>query len=161
MGAVKARPRYSWKPGKRFALRAEVVARSLDRIRRDSGGAVNPAAVVDAARDEGHPLHAAFVWDDTVAAERYRLAQARELIHSVRVVLAGGGEPQLAYVSVTVRGTDARGYVPARVALTEADYHAQSLREALAALEGFRRRYAHLTELAEVFGVIDRLGDAG
>jgi len=51
---------------------------------REQYGQLTPAAIVDAARDEDHPLHGRFEWDDAVAGEKYRLAQARELIRVVR-----------------------------------------------------------------------------
>lgn len=51
---------------------------------RERYGDLTPANVVDAARDEDHPLHGRFEWDDAVAGEKYRLAQARQLIRVVR-----------------------------------------------------------------------------
>lgn len=51
----------------------------------DERGELTPALVVDVARQDDHPLHARFEWNDTVAAERYRREQAHRLIRSVRV----------------------------------------------------------------------------
>lgn len=150
--------RWAWRSGGRFAVRAEVAGASLDAIRRRDGS-ITPAAVVDAARDPDHPLHRAFDWDDGSASQKYRLLQARQLINSVRVVRDVGGPGQTAFVSVTVRETG-RGYLPASVVMGDAEYRAESLAEALAALRGWRTRYAHLTELAEVFRVADRVGAA-
>jgi|TARA_Y100000310_G_scaffold238070_1_gene241409 hypothetical protein len=48
-------------------------------------GKLTPAIVLDQARDEAHPLHSRFEWDDEVAAERFRTDQAHELIRSVRI----------------------------------------------------------------------------
>ncbi len=52
---------------------------------REEAGRLTPAIVVDAARPENHPLHGKFEWDDSIAAELHRRAQAAELIRSVRV----------------------------------------------------------------------------
>lgn len=52
-------------------------------------GRLTPALVVEAASedtDAGRLLHSRLEWDDGRAAEQHRLAQARELIRSVRVV---------------------------------------------------------------------------
>jgi hypothetical protein len=38
--------------------------------------------LVGMAKDETHPLHGAFVWDDAEAARLYRLDQARRLINA-------------------------------------------------------------------------------
>lgn len=43
--------------------------------------------VVEAARNKASVLHGFFDWDDSSAAEKYRLDQARDLIASVRVDL--------------------------------------------------------------------------
>lgn len=53
---------------------------------RERHGKLTPAIVVDEARDAEHPLHDRFEWDNTIAGEAWRRAQAHELIRSVRVV---------------------------------------------------------------------------
>jgi len=60
----------------------------------DRHGKLTPQIVVDEARDESHPLHARYEWDDSVAAESWRREQAREDIRSVKVVVkqSQGGE---------------------------------------------------------------------
>lgn len=147
---------YRWRAGSRFPVKASVAAAELARIRRSSGGSVTPANVVDAARDPDHPLHPCFEWDDTSAAERWRQQQARVLINSVRVVVeeVKGPAQQVAFVSVNVRD-QGRAYLPTSVVMSDDEYRAESLADALAALQGWRQRYRHLSELAEVFAVID------
>ena len=54
-------------------------------------GRLDPQSVVAAARNKKSPLHKQFEWDDTKAAEKYRLEQARELIRLVRVEVVLGG----------------------------------------------------------------------
>lgn len=62
---------------------------------RAAYGALTPPLVVEAARSPQHPLHARFEWDDSIAAEAYRLVQARELIRAVRVgYRTEDGEPR-------------------------------------------------------------------
>ncbi len=62
----------------------------------DQRGELTPRLVVDEARDEDHPLHSRFQWDDSIAGEKWRHAQAQELIRSVRVVYrkADKGKPE-------------------------------------------------------------------
>lgn len=47
-------------------------------------------AVVEAARPEDSPIHAQFEWDDSAAAEQFRIAQARRLVRSIEVVTVAG-----------------------------------------------------------------------
>lgn len=60
----------------------------------DAHGKLTPNLVVEAARNPTHPLHSRFEWDNTTAAEKYRLEQARGLIRLVRVrYINREGEP--------------------------------------------------------------------
>lgn len=52
----------------------------------DRHGRLTPALVLEDARNEAHPLHDRFEWNDSVAADKYREQQAHELIRSVKVV---------------------------------------------------------------------------
>jgi hypothetical protein len=60
------------------------IAHELKKIEDKSGG-LNPKSVVEAARMKDHPLHSKFTWDDSEAAEKWRLEEARALIASVKV----------------------------------------------------------------------------
>lgn len=51
----------------------------------DNNGAITPLIVVETARDERHPLHAHFIWDDSVAGELYRCNQAAQMIRRVTI----------------------------------------------------------------------------
>lgn len=65
-------------------MSTENVAERLLELERDNGR-LAPADVVDAARDPTSPLHSHFTWDDSEAAEKYRLMQARTLIRTVKL----------------------------------------------------------------------------
>lgn len=80
---------------------ANDVAATLLEIER-AYGQITPTDVVDAARDPASPLHGHFEWDDSAAAEEWRLAQARTLIASVRVKLHSVPErpPLRAFVAI-------------------------------------------------------------
>ena len=48
-------------------------------------GKLNPHDVVREAEDPAHPLHNQFEWDDSIAAAKFRLAQAEQLIKRVKL----------------------------------------------------------------------------
>ena len=62
----------------------ETVAEILRSLERDNGRLL-PDDVVTAATDPESPLHSHFTWDDTEAAKRFRLSQARALIRTVKL----------------------------------------------------------------------------
>ena len=51
----------------------------------DRRGRLTPEQVVEAARDENSALHDCFEWDDSTAAEKYRIEQARDLLKRVKI----------------------------------------------------------------------------
>lgn len=63
----------------------QAVRAALEALERD--GRLTPESVVEVARSESHPLHSYFTWDDSVAAHKYRVDQARVLIRTVKVQL--------------------------------------------------------------------------
>lgn len=91
----------------------EAVAGRLEEIRLKNGGVLRPTDVVGAARDPKSVLHGEFEWDDTVAAERFRIDQARTLISSVSVTVVD--ETRVLQTVAYVRDPDAaphdQGYV--------------------------------------------------
>ena len=61
----------------------------------EKSGRITAHAVLDAARPASSPIHDCFDWDDSEAAEKWRLEQARELIRRVKI--------ELVYQEVSVR----------------------------------------------------------
>lgn len=137
---------------------------ALEQVRcQDPDGLLRPEAVVQAAADPASPLHSSFTWDDTEAARRYRLDQARALIRVAVTILPHHAEPVRAYVSLTSdrssrperneRGEEreAGGYRPLPAVLQDDEQRRLLLEDALADLRTLQRKYAQLSELASVF----------
>lgn len=76
-------------------------------------GRLTATQVVNAARDPASPLHEYFEWDNTAAADAWRIEQARRLIRSVRVVVTYESQTLATprYVRDTARDDDEQGYV--------------------------------------------------
>lgn len=62
--------------------------------------------IVADARDKASPLHGYFEWDDSVAAEAHRLAQAQSLIRRVRVTVIRGEDAPPVKVRAWVAAAD-------------------------------------------------------
>ena len=100
--------RYQWQVGAGAPknlrdIPVEKAVAELQRIHERDGG-IRTQAVVDEARAEDAPLHAAFEWDNDVAAEEHRRSQARQLVRAIVVVPdpEENKPPIRAYFSVTV-----------------------------------------------------------
>ena len=82
-------------------LDPQVVGEWFETLRKKHGGALRPADVLDAAKDKTSPVHSYFEWDDTKAAEQWRLEQARKLIREVEVTWSEPKGPRT--VEATIR----------------------------------------------------------
>lgn len=138
-----------------------IIIAELERIAAVHGGLLRPADVVKAARNPRSPLHAHFEWDDSAAAQQYRLWQARQLI---RVSVQQIALPQSGKAAVRVfvslkqdRAADGGGYRMIDTVLRRVDLREQLLRDALEELRVFEEKYAHLQELAGVHRAIARV----
>lgn len=67
---------YKWAHGTRGAP-AQAVGETVAWLVEAHGGVCPPSALVEVARDEQHPCHRLFTWDDPKAAEAWRRHEAR------------------------------------------------------------------------------------
>ena len=105
------------------------VNKELNRIKQKT-----PNNVVDYAQNEKAEMHKCFDWDDTEAAQKYRLWQARNMINCLIVnysVVNGGGNTQDVQVNVfsSVSTDDGRMYVRTADALNNDLLRAQVIQE--------------------------------
>jgi len=129
----------------------------LERIRDEHDGVLHPQDVVEAARNEASPLHAYFVWDDSAAAHKYRVWQARQLIEVVVTVLPHNEQAIQAYVSLRSDRLNGGGYRAIIEVLNDNERRAELLQQALRELIAIKSKYAQLKALSPVFKAIDKV----
>ena len=132
-------------------------------------GVITPEMVLARGRDPASPLHSLFDWDDSQAAEKFRLLQARGLIRRVKVsVIRASTEAKVVTVAAVrefvsnqseraSRRNPEGGYASIVDVLNEPDRRADMLATARAELAALRRKYEALNELAIVWIEIDKL----
>lgn len=134
---------------------AKTIGHELSEIAESRGGTITPAAVLEYARNPDTRLHRRFEWDDSVASEKFRLLQAAKIIR-VNVTYIEGKKTRQ-YVSLThKRGSGEYREIVA--VMSVADSRAALLKDALAELAAFKRKYAGIRALAGVFAEIDKVG---
>jgi len=146
---------YQWRDGARVNLDAQTAGEEIERVRTAQNGRLAPLDLVEASRDPAAPLHPAFEWDNAVAAESWRVEQAKYLIRSIDVVMVSEQEQKSVRAFVSVKRDEDRSYTSVSHAMSDADLRKQVLDNALRELEAWRNRYAELVELANVFAAID------
>lgn len=147
---------YKWKTGARIKIDPQVAGDVCDALEKE--GRLTPAELVSVSRDEDAPLHGAFEWRDEIAAEKYRETQAGHIIRSLEVKLTGSSEPVRAYFPVAISG-GGRQYTSTEIILQDATSRDTLLKNALAELRAFKRKYKILEELSAVFEAIEQAGE--
>lgn len=148
---------YQWKDGSHVAIDAQAAGEEMERIRVRQNGRLDQESVLTAARKPKSPLHPHFEWDDSKAAEKYRLDQAGHLIRCITVTVekpAGGEVPVRAFVNV--KREEDRSYTSIQHALSDEELRAQVVAQAWSELEAWRKRYAELQEFAALFATIEQ-----
>jgi len=116
-------------------------------------GKLTASIVLEEARDPGHPLHSRFEWNDSVAAEKYRLEQARELIRKVKIIYKEATErdgPKSVRAYYSVPGPEGRSFRSSE----EVANNPLMLKLVLAEMERdwklIKQRYGHLVEFSQM-----------
>lgn len=141
---------YKWKIPGIVPVDAQTAGEEIERIyNRD--GFVDPAVLVMESKEESAPLHKCFEWNDTEAAKKYRITQAKEIVRSIVTVHETTNTETRAFVSVK------QEYHPISVVIKQPDAREILLNQALNELRWFERKYSELTELCGVFQEIRKV----
>lgn len=138
--------------GHRISKADAIVANEELRKIRQHFGKITKELIVEWARPKKSPLHKHFVWNNSEAAHQHRLAQAGALIRSIKIKIRfdGNREPETFRAHVSVIDANGPDYRPLIEVMSQKETRAQLLREALAELDTWRRKYRLLSELSVV-----------
>jgi hypothetical protein len=122
-------------------------------------GAVTPVLVLEAAQDEASPLHSHFTWDDTEAAEQWRIQQARSLIRKVKIRVIDQSSDTIikvrAYTSVPT--SEGRRYMDTSEVVADAHLSTLVRDELMNELRVLREKLRRFDEFAAIVAAIDQV----
>lgn len=142
----------TWRPGFEglFKGDAQKVANEIFEI----GEEVTPSQILEKARDKTTELHKCFEWDDSVAAEKYRLHQARQVV--CNLVIKQDEVDKTAPQRRVLHKTEATGgYKPLSLIVKNQTEYEKLLEQAMSELRAFKIKYHALSELEEILAMID------
>ena len=133
-----------------------ILKKRLARIAGLHGGRLTPDAVVEDAKSPKSPLHEHFDWDDSVAAVKWRIEQARTLIRQVTVTVTSGTRTVCVpfYIRDPSAGAE-QGYVATAQLRTSEGMARDALRAEMIAANAICER---ALGLAEYFGLAAEIG---
>lgn len=141
----------SWKSGTRYKADPQKVADEISGI----GQSATPEQILDKARDENSELHKCFDWDDSSAAEKWRLHQARNIVCNLVMKDVSGTDKTP--IRLFYKTDSEEGYKPTVMIMQDKGEYRKLLDRAIAELSAFKKKYHSLTELESVFDAIDQL----
>ena len=131
-------------------VNAQKVAQEILAIGDDA----DPHRILNAARNENSELHKCFTWDNTVAAEKWRLHEARQITYHLVIRKNNPEQEKLPQIRYFYK-TDSGGYKPTEMIFHNMDEHQKLLLQAYKELQAFKRKYSCLQELSEILALID------
>lgn len=143
---------YKWKPGSFFKVSAQVAGEVCAEL--EERGELTAENLVEVSKAEDAPLHDEFEWNNDIAADQYRKAQARQLIAHIAVVTEETPAPVRAFFTLDVKKAE---YESVQTIVQNEDKYAALLRLALRELAAFQKKYQQLSELQEVFDAAAKL----
>lgn len=116
------------------------------------GENVTPKQIVEYARDENSELHKCFEWNNDIAAEKWRVQQARLLVCNIVYSEPSTQEPTKIRV---MQSCNNNSYKPVTLIMKNKTEYEALLERALAELHAFKERYKTLNELEEIMALIE------
>lgn len=113
---------------------------------------ITPEEIVAKAYNPHSELHKCFEWDDTKAAHKYRLTQARTIMCNLVFVSEDKADTPRAFYSLTFEKAE---YHPTVLIMKKQDEYQALLQKAIGELQAFQSKYKMLKELKPVFDVIN------
>lgn len=139
---------YQWKTASRVTADPNAAAEQFAALDQTVG--LTQQTVLNANRPADAPLHNEFEWDDTEAAEKYRLHQAGHLIRSLIIVPehedqenSKQAEPVQVRAYFPIQGT----FQPVTAIVQEPDKYELLLAQAKSEMAAYLNKYNTLKEL--------------
>lgn len=146
---------------------AMVIGPELERLSRE--GKDSPEDVIEAARSKRNPLNGYFEWDDSKAAEKYRISQANYMIRHIEIEIRIDNSIQRTrafhHVDIEIIGANDdterdRKFVPLSVIEQDEAMALQLVNRCLVELRNLQNRYSqYRSYFGKVFQAIDKLPD--
>jgi hypothetical protein len=144
----------SWKINGIYKADADIIGNEIQSI----GSQFTTKDIVNKARDKNTQLHKLFEWNNKIAGEKYREIQAGDIIRNLVVVKVNTESGASEKTNIRVFVSDNRrngGYKPITVVLRQQDEYERLLEQAYKELQAFKDKYENLSELSEIFDLID------
>lgn len=143
-----------WKHGFETLHKADAQAVAEEII--SIGDDATPEQIVEKARDETTELNKCFTWDNDVAADKWRLQEARQIVCHL-VIQQEESDKKQPEVRFFFKPKPDGGYVQTTTIFKNEDKYVALLMQALGELIAFQRKYTILKDRQGLLALIEEL----
>jgi len=150
-----------YKQGAQIRCAPELAYHEIERNRKANNGEIDLDKLVKDSKLKDAPLHNDFEWNNSKAAHKFRLEQARKIVRSIEIIRDETPNIQTRAFELAIRRSETPDHPTRRVYMSIEDVMqdpvardellARAIRDAVS----FRKRYSALSELAQVFSALD------
>lgn len=176
--------RYMWRDGFSYGKeKAQIVGEVIESI-EERDGHVTTVSFLEESRPEESPTHDMFEWDDSVAAEKYRLRQSAKILGQITYEIITEEEqvteielteavdsgaystiptaPHSAWVNIAKKsngnpGSSGAILVSTERAMADEKMRRQVLDNSISEIKMYVAKYRHIVEFAKIFTAIDEV----
>ena len=139
-----------WKIDGKFHADATKCKNEIESIGFD----VKPQQIVDYARNPATELYKCFTWDNDLAAEKWRLQEARQVVCSLVIVETNSDSKNDTQIRVFHKTDNEEGYKPLQFILQDKDEYKKLLERCLSDLRALKNKYKNLSEYQELWDLV-------
>ena len=152
-------------PGTKEGIMSEIIKWKFDGIYNADpvkckqeiesiGSDVRPQQIVDYAKNPKAELHKCFTWNNDVAAKKWRLQEARQVVCNLVIVETNSDGEENMQIRVFHRTDNDEGYKPIQLILKNKDEYEKILERCLSDLRALKNKYKNLSEYQEIWDLI-------
>ncbi len=115
-----------------------------------------PQQILEKARDSNTELHKCFTWDDTEAAEKWRIQEARTIVRNLKIIeQKPDKQPEPTTIRVFYKTDNESGYKPTKLILKKPDEYKSLVERCRSELLAIKQKFNSISEYEEIWEMIN------
>lgn len=115
-----------------------------------------PQQILEKAKDSSTELHKCFTWDNSEAAEKWRVQEARTIVRSLKIVEEKPDKkPEPTTIRVFYKTDNESGYKPTKLILKKPDEYKMLVERCRSELLSIKQKFQNISEFDEIWELIN------
>lgn len=115
-----------------------------------------PQQILEKARDSNTELHKCFTWDDTEAAEKWRISEARAVVRNLKIIeQKPDKQTEPTTIRVFYKTDNESGYKPTKLILKKPDEYKVLVERCRSELLAIKQKFNSISEYEEIWELIN------